>query len=348
MDMDERKIRILQAIINDYITYGEPVGSRTISKKYDLGISSATIRNEMADLEEMGFLEQPHSSAGRKPSDKGYRLYVDRLMHPTALSEEENQFIRNDLGEVSSNEIDTIIKSAIDVLSNLTKLTSVVKVAPARKARIRYIKLLAVDSNTILSTVITDRGDIKNNTIRVSRPVDDEKLINVNRALENLLVGITIEQISLEFLVNLKNQLVGYEEIFDTIIPVLHETLVLENAGEIYTKGATNIFNYPEYNDIDKAKAFLGLINNESELNEILKTDEEEPVVITIGHENYIEGAKDCSIVTASYRYKGNVLGTIGVIGPTRMQYDKVIAVLKSVVGEVNRNILKLYEPKDY
>lgn len=345
VDMDERKIRILQAIINDYITYGEPVGSRTISKKYDLGISSATIRNEMADLEEMGFLEQLHSSSGRRPSDKGYRLYVDRLMAPPKLTSEENEFIKNDLSEIALNEVDSIVKSAIDVLSQLTRLTSVVKVAPVKKSRIKYIKLLAIDRGIILSTVITDRGDIKNNTIRVSNPVDEEKLDKVNRVLERLLVGISIEEITLDFLVNLKNELRGYEEIFDTIIPVMYETLVVEDSGEIYTRGATNIFNYPEYNNIDRAKAFLGLINNENELDKILSTSNQEPVVITIGHENYIEGAQDCSIITASYKYKGNVMGTIGVIGPTRMQYDKVIAVLDSVVKEINKNISKLYEP---
>lgn len=345
MDMDERKIRILQAIINDYITYGEPVGSRTISKKYDLGISSATIRNEMADLEEMGFLEQLHSSSGRRPSDKGYRLYVDRLMNPPALTEEEFEFIKNDLKEMALNEVDSIVKNAIEVLSNLTRLTSVVKLASVKKSRIKYIKLLAIDKYIILSTIITDNGNIKNNTIRVTNLVDDNKLFKVNLALERLLVGISIEEINLDFLVNLKNELVGYEEIFDSIIPVLHETLVVEDSGEIYTRGATNIFNYPEYNNIDKAKAFLGLINNEENLNKILNTDEEKPVVITIGHENYIEGAQDCSIITARYSYGGNILGTIGVIGPTRMQYNKVVAVLNTVVQEINKNITKIYEP---
>ncbi len=346
MDMDERKIKILQAIINDYITYGEPVGSRTISKKYDLGISSATIRNEMADLEEMGFLEQLHSSSGRRPSDKAYRLYVDRLMTPSRLTEEEHETIRHDLiKDTSISEIDSIIKGAIDVLSNITRLTSVVKVASVKKSSIKYIKLLAIEKHIILSTIITDNGNIKNNTIRVTNPVDDNKLVKVNNALNRLLVGISIEQITLDFLVNLKNELVGYEEIFDCIIPVLHETLVLGDYGEIYTKGATNIFNYPEYNNIDKAKAFLGLVNNEENLNEILSKGNKESLFISIGEENFVECAKECSIITASYSCNGRIMGTIGVIGPTRIHYDKVIAVLDTVVNEINDKISSIYDP---
>lgn len=345
MDMDERKVKILQAIINDYITYGEPVGSRTISKKYDLGISSATIRNEMADLEEMGFLEQIHSSSGRRPSDKGYRLYVDRLMIPKALTVEESESIKHDLMDISLNEVNNIIKGAIDVLSNLTRLTSVVKVGSVKKSAIKYIKLLAIEQYIILSTIITDNGNIKNNTIRVLRAIDDNKLIKVNDALNRLLVGVSIEQISLELLVRLKNELNGYEEIFDSIIPVLHETLVIEDSGEIYTKGTTNIFDYPEYNNIDKAKAFLGLVNNKENLNEILSKVNKEPLYISIGEENLVEDAKECSIITASYSCNGHIMGTIGVIGPTRIHYDKVVAVLDSVVKEIDKNISKIYDP---
>lgn len=344
MDMDERKIKILQAIINDYITYGEPVGSRTISKRYDLGISSATIRNEMADLEEMGYLEQLHTSSGRRPSDKGYRLYVDRLMNPPSLSDEEKSIIRQEIREIALKEVDAIVKGAIDIISNFTRLTSVVKLAPVNKSSIKYIKLLAIDKYMILSTIITDNGNIKNNTIRVTKEVDDNKLIRVNNVLNKLLVGIGIESISLEFLVNLKNQLVGYEEIFDSIIPAIHESLVQSDSSEIYTKGTTNIFDYPEYNNIDRAKAFLGLINNEENLNEILTTASEEPIYIGIGKENFVECAKDCSIITASYNYKGRVMGTIGVIGPTRMPYDKVVAVLDTVVEEIDKNISKIYD----
>lgn len=346
MDMDERKIKILQAIINDYITYGEPVGSRTISKKYDLGISSATIRNEMADLEEMGFLEQIHSSSGRRPSDKGYRLYVDKLMNPPALTNDEYKAIRKYLDEIVISEVDNIIKAAVDIVSNLTKLTSVVKVAPTIKSRIKYIKLMAVDRYIVLCTIVTDNGNIKNSTIRVARAIDDESLIGVNKALQRMLIGITIEKINLEFLVSLKEQLRGYEEIFESIIPVLHETLICEDGVEVYTKGATNIFNYHEYNNIDKAKAFLGLVSNEDNLKQIVTTpSKDDKMAITIGHENFIEGAEDCSVITASYLCRGNVMGTIGVIGPTRMQYDKVVAVLNTVVDEINEHISKLYDP---
>jgi heat-inducible transcriptional repressor len=345
MEMDTRKIKILQAIINDYINYGEPVGSRTIAKKYDLGISSATIRNEMADLEEMGFLEQLHTSSGRKPSDKGYRLYVDKLMGTSILLPEEQEAIQNYLIDIAFYEIDKIIRAATNILSDLTKLTSIVKAPSVKKSSIKIIQLISLDRGSILSTIITDSGIIKHNLIKVSKPIDLSRILILNNILNKTLSGITIEQISFDFLLNLKQELTGYEEIFDAIIPVLYESLVNNEYGEVYTQGATNIFNYAEYNNIDKAKEFLGLVNNEESLKNILEQNNVQgSLSVKIGEENFIECAKECSIITATYSYNGNTLGTIGVIGPTRIPYAKVISVLDSIVTEINKNISKIYD----
>lgn len=337
MDIDERKIRILQAIINDYINTAEPVGSRTIAKKYDLGISSATIRNEMADLEEMGYLEQPHSSAGRKPSDKGYRLYVDKLMYIPEVTHEEEIAIKNQLLDIALFEVDKIIRQATSLISELTKLTCIVKAPSVKKSYIKSIQLISIDSNDVLSVVITDSGIIKNNLIRVTKQVDTDMLAKLTNLLNARLKGLTVEEINLEVINNLKNDLIGYEDIFNAIIPVLYESLNSIDNSDVYMEGTTNIFNYPEYNDIDKAREFLGLLEDKQKVKSLLASNSN--MSIKIGGENFEESAKECSIIAATYSVGTRPLGSIGVIGPTRIPYSKIISILTKVVKEINDNI---------
>ncbi|MBV7273034.1 heat-inducible transcriptional repressor HrcA [Clostridium thailandense] len=342
MEMDERKIRILQAIINDYISTAEPVGSRTIAKKYDLGISSATIRNEMADLEEMGYLEQPHSSAGRKPSNKGYRLYVDKLMKIHELTPEEEYIIKNQILVNALFEVNTIIKHTTMLLSELTNLTSIVKTPSVSKSYIKYIQLVSIDSSNILLVIITDSGIIKNNVIRVGKVVSADVLARLSNILNARLKNLNCEQINLEVINNLKRDLEGHEDIFNAIIPVLHESLSNNDSSEIYMEGTTNIFNYPEYKDIDKAREFLSLLDNKSKVSGLLNNSSN--ISIKIGAENFTEGAEDCSVISAVYNVKDRPIGEIGVIGPTRMPYSKVIPVLANVVRELNFILTNLYD----
>lgn len=341
MEMDERKIRILQAIINDYITTAEPVGSRTIAKKYDLGISSATIRNEMADLEEMGYLEQLHSSSGRKPSDKGYRLYVDKLMRVTELSDEEELIIKNQLINAALFEVDKIVKQATQLLSEMTKLTCVVKAPSAKKSCIKSIQLLNIDNSNILAVIITDTGLIKNTMIRVQKPLSNEALTKLTSILNARLNNLTVEEINLAVINNLKKDLINYEEIFDAIIPALYDSLNSGGPSDIYLEGTTNMFNYPEYNDIEKAREFLFLLNNKETISGLLDT--KSGITISIGEENFIEEAKDCSIISGVYSIGGRPLGAIGVIGPTRIPYSKTITLLTKVVKEINDNIGQIF-----
>lgn len=341
MEMDERKIKILQAIILDYIDTAEPVGSRTIAKKYDLGISSATIRNEMADLEEMGYLEQLHSSSGRKPSDKGYRLYVDKLMQVSRVTYEEEEFIKKHIIKSTLNEIDKVIKEASYLLSELTKLTSIVKAPSFRKGKIKSIQLIHIDNINILSVIVIDTGIIKNNLIRMTKPVDTEVLVKINNLLNIRLSNLSIEEINLEVINNLRNDLFGYEDIFNSIMPVIYESLNSMESSDIYFEGTTNIFHYPEYNDIQRAKEFLSLIDNKKKINDLINSTES--IDIKIGGENFLEDAKECSIVSAVYSIGGRPLGSIGVIGPTRMPYDKVISILAAVVNELNRTLTDDY-----
>ncbi|GAA0718837.1 heat-inducible transcriptional repressor HrcA [Clostridium malenominatum] len=337
MEMDERKIRILQAIINDYIDTAEPVGSRTIAKKYDLGVSSATIRNEMADLEEMGYLEQLHSSSGRKPSDKGYRLYVDKLMRVQSLSQLEVNAIKAHMISSAIYEMDRIIKEATTILAELTGLTSIVKSPSVKKSSIRAIQLINIDGTSILSVIITDSGIIKNNIIRLKKAVNVETLVKLSNVLNARLINLTVEEINLEVINNLKNDLKGYDDIFNAIIPALYEGLNNIDASEIYMEGTTNIFNFPEFNDIQKAKSFLSLVDNKDKIKILINNSDN--IAIKIGEENFLEDAKDCTVISAVYKLGSRPLGTIGVIGPTRMPYSKVISILGGIVKEINKAI---------
>lgn len=334
MEMDERKIKILQAIINDYINTAEPVGSRTIAKKYDLGISSATIRNEMADLEEMGYLEQLHSSSGRKPSNKGYRLYVDKLMHVPNLTPEEQYKIKTQIIDTALFEIDKIIKQTTSLLSELTKLTCIVKTPSVSRSYIKHIQLINIDSSNVLLVIITDSGIIKNNVIRVGKNVSTDALAKLSNILNGRLKGLNCDQINLEVINNLRIDLAGYEDIFNATIPVLYESLSSSDNLEIYTEGTTNIFNYPEYKDIDKAREFLSLLDNKDKIVGLLNNSSN--ISVKIGNENFIEGAEDCSVISAVYNLNEKPIGEIGVIGPTRIPYSKVISILGNVVRELN------------
>lgn len=346
MEMDERKITILQAIINDYIETAEPVGSRTIAKKYNMGISSATIRNEMADLEDMGYLEQLHSSSGRKPSNKGYRLYVDKLMQIPNLSEEEMYEIRKQILDNAIFEMDRAIRQATFLLAELTKLTCIVRTPSVGKSYIRHLQLVNMDfNNNILLVLVTDSGAIKNNVIKVKKGVSDKVLVKLSNLLSNRLRGLNSEQINLEVINNIKNDLRGYEDIFNAIIPVLYENLRSADNSDIYMQGTVNIFNYPEYKDIEKAREFLSMLDNKEKVNELL--NDSSNISVKIGSENYIEGAEDCSVVSAVYNLGSKPIGKIGLIGPTRMPYSKVISVLSNVVRELNYILTDTYFDDD-
>lgn len=349
LSMDERKIKILEAIIQDYIITGEPVGSRTIAKKYDLGVSSATIRNEMSDLEEMGLIEQLHTSSGRKPSDSGYRLYVDKLIQVPKLTPQEELMIKKELIDEALYEVDKIVKRAITLLSELTKLTCVVRTPSVRNSAIKLIQLLNINSNSILAVIITQNNMIYNNIIRINKPISSEMIQKLSNMLNNNLANLTIQDINLRVINELKVQLKGYEDIFDAIISTLYDALSKADNSEIFYEGAANIFNYPEYNDIEKARQFLSLIDDKDTLRQLFSSNAFERsksgngFVISIGKENFIKNAQDCSIVSAIYSLGNQPLGTIGVIGPTRMQYSKVISLLTELVGTLNENIGQIY-----
>lgn len=337
MAIDDRKIKILEAIINDYVNTGEPVGSRTIAKKYDLGVGSATIRNEMSDLEDMGYLEQPHTSAGRVPSSKGYRLYVDNLMQQSKVSPEEELQIKKYIIDCTMLEVDKIVKQASALLSELTNLTCVVQTPSVKKSHIKSVQLLIVDEHDLVSMVVTDSGLIKNHRIRVNKAPTISELNEINALINRRLKNLTIEEINLEVITNLKSDLKGYDDLFNAIVPVLYETLKEETSSEIFMEGTTNIFNYPEYNDIDKAKEILNLLYDKDCVVELIEPHGD--ITVKIGDENYIPEAKNCSVISAEYSLGDRPIGTIGLIGPRRINYSRVIAIMAQVMKELNHTL---------
>ena len=340
MDLGDRKKAILRVLISDYIQTAEPVGSRTISKKPEIGISSATIRNEMADLEELGYLEQPHASAGRVPSDKAYRLYVDELMGIEALSDVDVNNIKNILHLTAISELEKVIRRTTKLLSQITKYTSAILSPSAQRCTLKSLQLIKATQNDILAVVVTDTGLIKHVMIKVPKLIPADALIKINNMLNDKLRNRTIEDINLSVISSIQNEMHGYDEIFNSIIPVLYESLST-NDSDVYLEGATNIFKYPEYNDIDKARNFLYLIEQKDIMFDIF-SENSGNISITIGGENKNDEVKNCSIVKASYKLGNRTLGTVGVIGPTRMDYPRVIATLNCCTQTLNQ-ILKTF-----
>lgn len=337
MELDERKMKILRAIVSNYLETGEPVGSRTISKYTDLNLSSATIRNEMADLEEMGYIVQPHTSAGRIPTDAGYRFYVDRLME----EKEEVEEVRSSLLE-RVDRMELLLKQVAKVLAYNTNYATMVT-APNYNKTIKFIQLSQVDINNLLAVIVVDGNIIKNQMIRVDVGLDNEDVLKFNILLNTFLQGASLEDINLEMIQAMKKQAGDYgsilDHIFQGIVEAIHEAKELE----IYTSGATNILKYPELGDINKTSELLETFENKDELNHLLEetvnreeSSSETGIQVYIGDETPVQNMKDCSLVTATYQMPEGAKGTIGIIGPKRMDYKKVVSTLKNLTVELD------------
>jgi heat-inducible transcriptional repressor len=335
MQMDDRKLKILQAVIADYISTAQPIGSRTIAKKYKLGISSATIRNEMSDLEDMGYLEQPHTSAGRIPSERGYRLYVDRLMQIKNLPQREKEIVIRELGN-RMDEIESIVRKTARILSQLTRYTSLVMNANLKGCKLRHIHFVPLDSNSLVAVIVTDSGVVKNTIIRTVDPVTPDYLESLTRAANDKFTGVTIEELNRCTASEDYKKLSYRYRLLDTLIPLLIESLNDVRNEDVYADGMSNIFNFPEYSDINKARNLLALIEEKEQLMAILnRIGGSGGVIVSIGSELANSCMKDCSLVTATYKAGENEIGRIGVIGPTRMEYDRVVAVLEFIADYI-------------
>jgi len=342
MDLGNRKKLILQAIIEDYVNTAEPVGSRTISKRYLTGTSPATIRNEMADLEEMGFIEQPHTSSGRIPSDKGYRLYVDQIMRQNTVNDAQREMIKKEFLD-TLGEIDKLVKHASKLLSQMTQYTSIVMAPQLRRTSIKQIQLIRIDSATVLAVIITDAGIVKNSVLRLMKDVQPDALIRISNMLNEKLVGLSMEDIESFDLEYIRNNSFGHMDIIEQIVPELIQTLFYSDTADIYHDGVSNILNLPEFSDINKARSFLNTMEEKELLFKVLN-DVKGDVGVSIGRENAVEQFKDCSLITATYRINGKTIGSVGIIGPTRMEYSKAISIVECMtnyLSDMLTNMLK-------
>lgn len=335
LDLKERKLKILSAIIQDYIFKAEPIGSRTVSKNYNLGISSATIRNEMADLEEMGYLEQPHTSSGRIPSDKAYRLYVDHLMKVDKLSEVIEETIYQEYKNFAG-ELENMISQTSKILSHFTNYTSLALTPQLYESSIKHIQLMPLQKDRILMVIISKEGVVKNVSIKIRESIEVETLNKFSNILNQCLKGSSIFQVEEQVIEKLTELDKKESIILQQLMPIIRKSLSSQEDIKIYSNGITNIFNFPEFKDIEKAKDFIELWEKKNILVELLSHNQKKGIHISIGKENELDEIKGCSLITATYQLNGKVLGTIGVIGPTRMQYSKVIALLDYLTKQLN------------
>lgn len=336
MDLSERKLRILQAIVGDFIRSAEPIGSRTLSKKLDMGISPATIRNEMSDLEEMGFLTHPHTSAGRVPSDKAYRLYVNNLMQKYELPEDEKRVISEKITK-NVTELEKTIQRAASLLSELTNLTSFA-ITPNQEAnQLKYINFVPVDDSTVILMIVTESGKVSNTAVKMKVPYTEEDLTLLSKVMTYNYKGKMLSEIlKLDIIKNFETDLEAMNRLVETIRPNFISTLEDMLNVELFMDGLTNIFSIPEYNDIEKAKVFLEMINKKKHFTDVL-LNRENGVIITIGNENPEDAMRDCSLITATYHINGKLVGKLGVIGPTRMKYDEVTSIIEYITENINQ-----------
>jgi len=335
MQLDDRKRIILQAIIRNYLETGEPVGSRTISKYTDLNLSSATIRNEMADLEEMGYIIQPHTSAGRIPSDKGYRFYVDTMM---ATREQEVNEMKDMLLE-RQDKLENLLKQVVKTLAQNTQYATMISAPQVHRNKVKFIQLSRVDAGQILAVIVAEGNVIKNNILAVNQELDDETLLKLNILLNTHLNGLSMEEINLGMIAAMKQQAGIHSEIVSEVIDAVADAIKADEDLEIYTSGANNIFRYPELADQSKASELINAFEEKQQLVDLVKermADDNTGVQVYIGDETPVQGMKDCSVVTATYELGEGMKGTIGIIGPKRMDYDKVIGTLRTVQNQLD------------
>lgn len=336
MEIDERKAKILNAIIKNYLDTGEPVGSRTISKYSDLNLSSATIRNEMSDLEELGYIIQPHTSAGRIPSDKGYRLYVDQIMEEKDREVSEMK----ELMLEKADKMELVLKQVVKLLATNTNYATMISSPRYHKNKLKFIQLSQVDEEHILAVVVVEGNIIKNKILDASEPLDNETILKLNILLNSNLNGLSIDEINLGVITQIKEKAGIHSDIVNSVLDAVAEAIQSDDDLEIYTSGTTNIFKYPELSDSEKASELISALEEKQQLvnlvTETLSEDNERGIQVYIGNETQIQTMKDCSVVTATYELDEGVKGTIGIIGPKRMDYEKVVDSLKILMKQLD------------
>ena len=337
MELNERKQKILEAIIRNYMETGEPVGSRTVSKYTDLNLSSATIRNEMSDLEEMGYILQPHTSAGRIPSDKAYRLYVDTILQ----RKDEEVSEMKELMVEKADKIDLLLQQVAKLLAQNTNYTSMVTKPKYQHKRIKFIQLNQMSERQLLVIVVLDNNHVSNKFINLMTDADENVIAQMNFLMNTALTGLDFTEINMAIMQQNKEKAGEYGELASSILDCISEVMTEEDDSEIYTSGATNILKYPELSDKEKMTGLLSTFEEKQMLSawandEPPEDDKEHGIQVYIGEESPVESMKDCSVVTATYRIKEGVYGKIGIVGPKRMDYEKVVGTLENCMQQLD------------
>ena len=340
MELTERKLMILKAIIDEYISTGLPVGSRTLTKREEIGFSSATIRNEMADLEDMGYLYSPHASAGRQPTDKAYRLYVDGLMKKEAIDEAEALKIKENI-EGETGKLEAVMNNTAKVLSDTTHLTSVVLAPKINDLKINRLQIVDISGHRLVLVIVFNDGTVKDMTVP-SHGWSEQELSEASEIISKKVKGKTLLEAYDILYKDIPEQYNEQKEILNTIVSKIRFDAESAKNGRIVLGGAKNILDHPEYKDVDSAKNFIQLLETKKPLYEMLSKATDMEFTIKIGKENDIEQLKNMSVVTATYKIGDKNIGSFGVIGPTRMDYAKVLSVL-SCVGKSMSEIMGCY-----
>lgn len=340
-DLNERKIKILEAIVMDYIATAEPIGSRTIEKKYNFGISSATIRNEMSDLEDLGLIQQPYTSSGRIPSDLGYRLYVDKLMQHRPLTDEETMFLQLMIMN-NIHHVDYLMQETAKAISSLTRYATIVSEPREKKPALRHIQLMPMDERSILVIWVTDTKAVKNKTLPVADPPNYDTLTRLSKVLNSTLQNQAIDSMDRKTLDALLLAFGKHANILMPILGVLADAQKAE--GQVYTSGVNNFLAFPEFADREKVLGIFEALEEREMLITLFGKEFSEDVQVIIGSENHIESLKNCSIIRADFSL-GDQGGVIGIIGPTRMDYSQAISVMKGMLHNINK-VLEALEMK--
>lgn len=344
--MDERKKQILHALIRDYVDVGEPVGSRTIAKKYDLGVSPATIRNEMSDLEEMGFIRQPHASAGRIPSDKGYRYYVDHLMEPQEklLSDAEQQMV-SDFFSNCAAEMEQLFQQSCKLLSSMTNYTAMLVKPKLAEGVLERFKLVRLGGKQLLAIMITDDGKIHNKILNVGAEFSDSQLAEFELLLQDRVLGLSLSQVTDKIVSEMAKQLLQQQTMLRQAFTMLQDMLFdYKNAdanNNLMIQGTLNLLKQPEFHDVDTVRELFSVLETDEVVKDLLlvASQQRHGTVVYIGDELNAQGMSACSMVTTPYYVNGERVGSIGVLGPTRMPYPKVIALVEQIGQEVSNKM---------
>jgi len=345
--LDERKLKVLYAIIDSYIASAEPIGSRTISKYYNLGVSPATIRNEMSDLEDLGYLNKTHSSSGRVPSDKAYRLYVDRMINLNQKVDKKRKQEIKIILEKEHSELDQLVQNSAKILSQITSYTALALSPQIKETKIKHVQLVPIDKTQVLLIIVNENGLVKNTVFKMENQIPEDQLVALTNMLNIKLKNKSISEIEKGALSDVFSEFYQYKSEIEKIIPVINKSVESIESIDLYSDGITKLLSFPEYKDIEKVRTIISFIEDKNDLIHMLVEDSlPGDIEIRIGNENFYAPIKDCSIITATYKLDGETIGKIGILGPTRMDYinlSRTLKIFSENISEIinNYNVTK-------